>query len=193
VDYPLIYLLRHGQTEWNAQGRFQGQKNSDLTAKGHGDARAQGRILGPIFTAYPDIDIFASPLGRVRQTVDIALEPHHRSAIDDPDLMEISSGNWEGKTLRDIESGWPDLFKAYQAPFDLFMLAPGGEGAEALFARSTRFLQRLTGPAILFTHGTTMNVLRGLIRGLPYAEISQLDHRQGCVYRIENGVEEIFD
>ena len=69
MKLPQIFLLRHGQTQWNAEGRFQGQMNSDLTQLGQDHAATQGRLLSTVFKDFPDIDVYGSPLGRVQQTV----------------------------------------------------------------------------------------------------------------------------
>lgn len=191
--FPLLYLLRHGQTEWNLQGRFQGQTNSPLTARGKEDAAAQGRLLAPIFKQLPTIDIYASPLGRVRQTAEIALRDHNRAPTLHDGLKEIHIGDWQGLSLREIEAGWPKIFNAHPTTFDLLAMSPSGEGAEALFARCSAFLQGLNGPSVLFTHGAAMAVFRCIARDLPPQDATQLDHRQGCIYRIQNGHEEIFD
>lgn len=193
MAFPLLYLLRHGQTEWNVQGRFQGQLNSPLTTRGKEDAAAQGRLLGPILAEHPKINIFSSPLGRVRQTADIALLAHNRAPVFHDALMEINIGDWQGLSLQEIESGWPDIYNAHPTTFDLLAKSPTGEGVEALFSRCSAFLHGLTGPSVLFSHGAAMAVLRSIARGLPADDVAQLDHRQGCIYRIQNREEEIFN
>jgi len=186
-------MLRHGQTEWNVAGRYQGQNNSPLTVQGAQDARRQGALLAQVFARHPAIDLFASPLGRVRQTVDLAMNGYGRVPVFHDSLKEIHIGSWEGLSLSQIESGWPDIFNACPAPFDLLAMAPDGEGFDHLYARCTDFLNSLTAPSVLFTHGATMAVLRSIARGLPICDIGRLDHRQGCIYRIENAGEDILD
>jgi 2,3-bisphosphoglycerate-dependent phosphoglycerate mutase len=192
MELPKIYLLRHGQTEWNALGRFQGQKNSDLTKTGQDHAAAQGRLLNQVFKHHPDIDIYASPLGRVRQTAGIALHDHDRDPVFNDDLKEISVGDWEGATSLDIEAGWPDLFNDSQTSMDLFLSAPKGENYDDMHTRCYRFLSALTGPSIIFSHGVTIRFLRKIACGLSYEDLTQLDNRQGCIYVIEDGQETLL-
>lgn len=192
MKLPLIYLLRHGQTKWNAEGRFQGQMNSDLTELGQGHAAVQGRLLTSVFEQFPDIDVYGSPLGRVQQTARIALAQHDRTPIIRDDLKEIDAGDWEGVTRLDIEAGWPDIFNRCQTSIELFMYAPNGEGAEVLDERCKRFLSDLKRPSVIFSHGTTIAVLRGIARGLTFEQMTQLDHQQGCIYVIENGQETLL-
>jgi probable phosphoglycerate mutase len=192
MKLPLLYLLRHGQTEWNALGRFQGQLNSNLTETGKGHAAAQGRLLAPIFEQSPDIDIYASPLGRVCETYTIALAEHRREPVLNDDLKEISVGDWEGCTKLDIEEGWPAIYNESQTSLDLFLAAPKGETYDDMYNRCHRFLSNLSGPSVVFSHGVTIRFLRKIAQGLSYEELSQLDNQQGSIYVIENGQESLL-
>ncbi|MEH6360994.1 MAG: histidine phosphatase family protein [Amylibacter sp.] len=192
MKLPLLYLLRHGQTEWNAMGRFQGQLNSDLTDVGKGHATTQGRLLGPIFEHFPNIDIHASPLGRVRETAAIALAGHGRRPVFNDDLKEIAFGDWEGLTKDEIEAGWPTIFNDAQTSVDLFMFSPNGENYDDMYDRCHRFLSGLTKPAVVFCHGMTITFLRKIALGLSYDEFTQLSRHQGCIYVIEDGQETLL-
>ena len=192
MKLPLLYLLRHGQTEWNAMGRFQGQLNSDLTDVGKGHAATQGRLLEPIFEQFPDIDIFGSPLGRVKETAQIALADYGRKPVFNDDLKEINFGNWESLTRQEIEAGWPDLFNASQTDIDLYLFSPSGENYDDMHERCLRFLSCLTQPAVIFSHGMTITFLRKIALGLSYDEFAQLSRQQGCIYEIEDGQETLL-
>ena len=189
---PLLYLLRHGQTVWNAAGRFQGHMNSDLTVIGQNHAATQGRLLSSVFNEFPNIDVYGSPLGRVRQTAQIALAAHNRTPVLRDDLKEISVGDWEGVARHDIEAGWPDLFNASQTSLELSISAPNGEGYDALYERCQRFLRCLKGPSVVFSHGITISFMRSIVRGLPFEELAQLNNLQGCIYFIKDGQETIL-
>jgi probable phosphoglycerate mutase len=192
MKFPVLYLLRHGQTEWNAAGRFQGHMNSDLTDIGQNHAATQGRLLSSVFNKFPDIDVYGSPLGRVRQTAQIALADHNRTPVLRDDLKEISVGDWEGVSKQDIEAGWPDLFNASQTSLELSISAPNGEGYDALYERCQRFLKDLKGPSVVFSHGITISFMRSIIRGLSYDELLQLNNLQGCIYVIKDGQETLL-
>jgi probable phosphoglycerate mutase len=187
-----LYLLRHGQTEWNTMGRFQGQMNSDLTETGKGHAATQGRLLKPVFEQFPDIDIHASPLGRVCETFEIALADYGRTPVFNDDLKEIAFGDWEGLLKSEIEAGWPYIFNEAQTDADLFMFSPNGENYDDMHDRCHRFLSNLTQPAVVFTHGMTITFLRTIARGLSYEEFTQLDRQQGCIYVIKDGQETLL-
>jgi probable phosphoglycerate mutase len=185
IKHP-IFLLRHGQTEWNLEGRLQGRLDSPLTQKGHAQAALQRDILKPIFTAMPQIAIHASPLKRAWDTAFCAADGRvvHKHDL----LMEVSAGSWEGRLRADIvaERGGS---AAEKDMFDLFLSAPDGEGAQALEARCRAYLTALTGPTVIVSHGVVSAFLRGLLRGLDLAEIAQLSHDQGVVCALSGGKE----
>ena len=123
AELPPIWFLRHGQTEWNLEGRLQGHKDSPLTALGRSQAARQARILPDILqrVATGAGGCFASPLGRAQETARIALAG--RGFVTDPRLSEIATGDWEGRLRAEVATGEGDLF--------LYAGAPGGEGVVA--------------------------------------------------------------
>ena len=104
-----IFLLRHGETEWNAAGRFQGQWDSTLTARGHEQAAQLGRILVRALAGRLSVPLHVSPLGRTRDTAAIVRRsvPGLAPDIIEPRLQEVSTGAWDGLTRAEIEAGWP--------------------------------------------------------------------------------------
>ncbi|AXI46957.1 histidine phosphatase family protein [Sulfitobacter sp. SK012] len=185
--YPKIWFLRHGQTEWNAQYRLQGQLDSALTPRGISDAQDQARIMPDILAQSPQV--FASPLGRVRQTAQIALggAPY----IEDPRLMEIHAGAWQGMLRSDIYKQHPEFIEDGASALDIYEAAEGGEGLAALEARIVDFLSELTVPTVIVAHGLLGQVLRGHVCNVPAPEVGQLSNEQGCVYLLENGQETV--
>src|SRR6185295_13488379 len=104
----LIFLVRHGQTEYNAEGRIQGARDSALTPLGV----EQGQRLGRMFAglADPACRIIASPLGRTQHTARL-IRGHAGLKCEiatDPRLAEISLGQWDGQLRADIEQASPD-------------------------------------------------------------------------------------
>jgi probable phosphoglycerate mutase len=96
-----VLLLRHGQSTWNAAGRWQGQADPPLSALGEEQARAAARALAPI-----DV-IVASDLARARQTAEIIAEVHGLVIQVDRRLREVDMGPWSGLTRAEIEASWP--------------------------------------------------------------------------------------
>ena len=187
-----IFLLRHGQTEWNREGRLQGHRDSALTETGIAQAEAQRNILAPILRHLPDIAIHASPLGRAWHTAQIAADGHPVTAKEA--LKEVSAGSWEGRLRADVvaEQGFGSAEE--KDMFRLFLNAPGGEGEAALRQRCTAYLAGLTAPTVVVAHGVVSALLRGLLCDLTLEEIASLPHRQGVVTAVCAGqVESLCD
>jgi probable phosphoglycerate mutase len=103
----LIYVIRHGQTDWNAERRLQGQKDIPLNAIGREQARQNGINLAEILKVEGiEFDFIASPLGRTRATMEIAREAMNLAPADyrtDERLVEVSFGDWEGFTIKELK------------------------------------------------------------------------------------------
>ncbi|MEE9427728.1 MAG: histidine phosphatase family protein [Paracoccaceae bacterium] len=192
-EFPEIFVLRHGQTEWNSIGRHQGRMDSALTENGKGQARQQSAILAKLLDGYSNVDAYCSPQGRAFDTAQIVLEPMEMLATTDDRLCEISFGRWEGLTFDEIASGWPELCKyADQDMFGWNFQAPGGERFEDMCGRVKSFLDGLTNPTVIITHGITSHVLRGLWLGVGQDEMAALAGGQGCVYHLKDSRQQRF-
>ncbi|UWQ27326.1 histidine phosphatase family protein [Leisingera sp. M523] len=189
MQFPKIWLLRHGQTEWNAEHRIQGQLESPLTPLGIEHARRQAGLMAPVLEQKPAC--YASPLGRAQQTADIAL----RGApfVTDPRLAEAFAGVFQGMTLQEVAQRYPQIHGANPRNLDLFCEAPGGEGYARFHGRILDFMLSLTGPSVVVAHGLLGQVMRGIICGLPRDSMAALPNGQGCVYVLENGMETVLE
>lgn len=186
MTYQPIYVLRHGETEWNAEGRFQGTLNSPLTETGQAQARAQQRILSQLdLTGF---DVRVSPQGRAFETAGIALSRQALELHTDTRLREIDVGEWSGVLRAGLTAQGQVLEDTPDGPLALYEHAPGGEGFAALRARCTDFLNSLTRPTICVTHGITSRMLRSVALGLPSAKLGDLPGGQGVVYVVETGL-----
>lgn len=187
-DYSELFLLRHGQTKWNLENRIQGQANSDLTPLGIRQAKAQAEILAGLVLP-EDPGFFCSPLGRARQTAQHAFQGISKAIVFDDRLKEIAVGAWEGRLRSEVMVD--GLHQSGLSEFEKYTQAPGGEGFASLERRVLSFLTSLTGPAVVLAHGISLTILRGLVLGLDFQEITSLDRPQGRVIRIADGEESI--
>lgn len=179
TDYPELFILRHGQTVWNKAGKFQGRRDSPLTALGRAQALRQRAILDG-FGMVPSL-VYSSPQGRALATARLIFGDDVPIRMDDR-LQEIDFGLWEGKTRDEVHSEIDGAFdEAGQWQFN----SPGGEDLPALMRRARDFLDALPGPAIIVSHGTLSIVLRGICMALSEAEMLALPKEQGCVYHVE--------
>ena len=136
-----ILLLRHGETDWNRQSRFQGQIDVPLNATGRRQGRQAAAFLGrsPISRAY------SSPLARPRETAELVLE-HHSGVplVTEQGLLEIGHGLWEGKLEQEIQARWPQLLATWKAaPHQVVMPGPGGETIQQVSQRAVAAVARI--------------------------------------------------
>jgi len=126
-----ILLARHGETPWNAEGRYQGREDIPLSAVGERQAKALGERLAGV-----SIDrAVASPLGRALTTAKLALGAARADMLTtDAGLMEIAHGEWEGLLASEIAARDPEMLRQWrEAPERVQM--PGGESLAEVFAR----------------------------------------------------------
>jgi probable phosphoglycerate mutase len=180
MSFPELYILRHGETEWNAENRMQGELNSRLTTKGQADAARQGAILAG--RSLDGFQFFSSPQGRAFQTAGIALAGIADHIRTDDRLREIGVGDWSGRLRAELPmpEGRDPVMEQYE-------LAPNGEGFAGVKARVDAFLTDLTGPAVLVTHGVTSAILRALMVGEKAYAGQSVQGGQGCVYHLRGG------
>ena len=139
-----ILLLRHGQSTWNAEGRWQGWSDPPLSALGESQAEeAAGSLAGVGATA-----VVTSDLGRARTTGRILADALGLGPpVEDRDLREYDVGDWEGLTRPEIESGWPDQLAAWRE--GRLLATPGGETRAAFLQRIMAALRRVAADADL--------------------------------------------
>ena len=188
---PVIYYMRHGETDWNVVGRLQGQRDIPLNARGRAQAARCGEILRDLFAqASSDpaaFDYVSSPLTRARQTLALSrgvlgLAPNDFAA--EPRLTEITFGDWEGFTIAQLRTRDPQRL-AMREHDKWHFLPPGGESYEMVAARMLAWYRGLTRDTVVAAHGGTA---RGLMAALGIAKPAAaplLDIAQGVVYRFE--------
>src|ERR1700760_4361850 len=101
---PPLPLARHGETDWNREGRWQGWADPPLNDTG----RAQARELAEQLRSVPFDAVFSSDLARARETAEIVAAPHGVPVVVEPQLREIDIGSWSGLTHDEIRSRFPD-------------------------------------------------------------------------------------
>jgi probable phosphoglycerate mutase len=195
LDRPL-YVLRHGETAWNLERRMQGTRNSDLTVRGRAQARAMGRALAGELAREPGPTIFLrSPLGRARETSlivgrELGLDPDEWR--DDRRLAELSYGDWEGFSWKEIEVHRPGALADWRADPHGFC-PPGGETHFELRRRSAAVLADIVASrmrTVIVGHGVSGAVLRGINLGLGAKAMFVLEKPQDAFFRLTAGDEE---
>lgn len=181
-----IFLVRHGETEWNRARRYQGWSDSPLTAEGIAQAEAIGHRLRTLSEA-AGAEIVASPTGRARRTAEIIAQCLDRTAplrFDDR-LREISLGSWDGLNRKEIRSRMGEEF----VEFEWYFRTPDGESYDGFAGRIASWLEEAgDGPLIAVCHGVVTRVLRGLYGGLPSTAALRLPVPQDRIFRLAGGV-----
>jgi broad specificity phosphatase PhoE len=190
---PVIYYIRHGETGWNAEGRFQGSKDIPLNDLGREQAVASGKILGRILAqdGYQTIALpfVSSPLIRARLTMELARGalnlPAAGYAIDDR-LREIGYGHWEGLTQPEMKLHDAETFASRRA--DRWSVpAPGGESYVSVAARMRDWFNSLTADTVTVAHGGTMRALMVVLGVATEIEAAETPIGQGVVYVFRDG------
>ena len=187
MSLPDLYILRHGETEWNRAGRWQGRQDSPLTERGLAQARAQGALLRDLALSSETTRLISSPQGRARRTAAIVAEVAGWTGpiLEDDRLVEIDVGDWTGLT-RDAMRASVD--RPDGAGFlSLYARAPNGEAFADLWARCASFLFDQSGPAVVVTHGITSRFLRAVALGMEVDDAEDLPGGQGVIHRVVSG------
>ena len=190
---PVIYYIRHGETPWNAEGRFQGSRDIPLNDRGRAQAATAGGILRDLIsraTREPHhFTYVSSPLTRARTTMDLL-----RGALGMPSdgyavehrLREIGWGEWEGLTVPEMQVHDPVTFAARRS--DRWnVTAPKGETYAQVTTRLRAWLAELTSDTVAVAHGGTMRALMVATGAATTLEAIEARVEQGVVYVFSGG------
>lgn len=161
-----IYIVRHGQTQWNTESRMQGALDSPLTQEGIRAAHALKEKIKDL-----DLDaIYTSPQGRALTTAQILRGDRDLDLVQDPDLRELSVKIWEGRVFDQVKKTHPqDLHRYLKEPQNYH--PPGEENYYDLMDRARSFLNRLKAQdhknVLVVSHGVTINALLNVMEGIP--------------------------
>ncbi len=186
-DGARLLLVRHGETDWNREGRFQGQIDIPLNGTGRRQAEAAGRFLAPVTINRA----YTSCMARPRQTAEAILAAHPGVPLtSSTGLVEIGHGLWEGRLESDIAAGWPALLADWKrAPHTVQM--PEGETLQDVWERSLTTWQHIAASlasnetALVVAHdAVNKTILCGLL-GLGAADIWAIKQGNGGVSVID--------
>ncbi|MFE8698867.1 histidine phosphatase family protein [Cytobacillus sp. FJAT-53684] len=166
-----LYIIRHGETEWNTEKRMQGRLDSDLTEKGRNAALLLGeRLKDTVFDR-----IISSPSQRTMDTAQLVRGKRPISFETDERLMEIALGDWQGKTEDEIKALFPSQYDLYWNHPTLYE-NPEGERFIDVMERVASFLEELvnttpSGNVLVVTHGVVLKTLYLLCRNAPIDQL----------------------
>jgi probable phosphoglycerate mutase len=186
----MIYLVRHGETDWNRAGRQQGRLDSPLTENGVTQVRAVARKLRQLLSGEQDIRIESSPLGRAMQSaVLIATElglPVDAITVA-PLLIEHNLGVWQGLTFEEIYTLYPAARRHRDADKWTYVVE-GGESYAQVIARARQWLAaRTTKVTVAVTHEMISRTIQGAYAALAPEETLRRSHPHDCIHVLHDG------
>ncbi|WP_324380349.1 histidine phosphatase family protein [Enterovirga sp.] len=175
--------MRHGETDWNAEARLQGQQDIALNAVGRFQAEQAGRRLAELAPDAAQLRYLCSPLGRTRETMEImrrsiGLPPGDYSL--EPRFAELTFGDWEGLTWREVRRAQAELAAERERDKWSFV-PPNGESYAMLAERVAPAIDDLPERSVVVSHGGVARALLNLLSGLPEKKAPLLDIWQGRV------------
>lgn len=187
----IIYFVRHGQTDWNAEGRLQGQEDTSLNDIGRSQATRNGERLAELITEPGDFDFVASPLWRTRETMERLRNAMGLDAAayrTDVRLLEVHFGTWQGHTFPELEKVDAGCFARREQ--DKWHFIPPGDNAESydmLASRVKTWLDQASPRTVCVAHGGVLRAIFRLTETLSPVECAALSIPQDRVLRFVDG------
>jgi broad specificity phosphatase PhoE len=180
-----LFLLRHGETLWNRQRRYQGCVDTALSPEGIAQAEAASLAL----TRRPLAHVYSSPLRRARETAEAVARRHGHGVRVDLAFRELCHGLWEGLTVEEVRAQFPDLYAAWRATPETVTM-PNGESLLQVRARVLDGLERLAaahdGESVcLVAHGAPIRLLILEALGLPPGRLWAVHCSPGGLTEVE--------
>ena len=173
---PKVLMVRHGESEWNALGKWQGRADIALTEAGREQARAAADYVRT--TALPVTRVLASTLRRAHETAEIIAERLGLAAVmTDQRLVETDVGPWEGLRADEIEAAWPRYLRDRKTP-------PGFEPPDQVFARATQAIREaaLVGEhTLIVSHSGVIRTIRRIMT----VHDRRLHNLEGCTFSLD--------
>lgn len=191
--WPELFFIRHGETPWNAERRYQGRKDIPLNERGQGQADLNGKTLAALLAARgtdpASLEWHASPLSRAMETMErvrAAFDTPLPDIIVDERLVEISFGALEGLLHDDLPEHLATAPGERDASYWEFR-PENGENYVDVEARITDFSLGLGGPSVVVAHGGIARVFRVLVEHAPIDEIINWPPPQDVILHFKEG------
>jgi broad specificity phosphatase PhoE len=180
-----LFLVRHGETKWNREGKYTGQTDIPLNKTGKKQAKNAARYLASI---QPDV-IFSSDLVRALETAQIINQLVKIPIKTDDRLREINQGDWEGMHIDEIKGKFHGLFVSRQND-PLNVASPGGETIGQVYNRVCSVLEEICwmypdGKVVITAHGIVLAILQIIAVGIPIQDVFEYIPENADVIQIE--------
>ena len=183
-----IYLIRHGETDWNKEGRLQGQADMALNEEGIRQAKVAAERLSGLFFDR----IYCSPLCRALVTAEIIKGDREIPLAEDRRLLEIGFGRYEGRKIAEIEQDTNDPFHSFFMAPEQYAPPETAESFQAVYDRSRQFLrqelfplEKRCGQVLLVAHGALNRSIVNPLAGIPLERFWELSMENCSVFVLE--------
>lgn len=180
-----IIFIRHGETDWNRTGRYQGQRDIELSETGHKQAQklAAGLNIGR------PAAIYSSDLQRARQTAGYLSAKYQLPIKSSSLLREINFGQWEGMAYRDIIADWPEEAQNLTASPERLKI-PGGESLLEVQQRANEIISQICNEypndvVIVVTHGAFIKIAIATVLQMSLNGIWRFDTKNTSITKIK--------
>lgn len=190
-----IYFIRHGETDWNKEGKMQGRTDIPLNESGRFVAELTREALKEI----PFDAAFTSPLKRAKETAQIIMQGRDAQIIDEERVIEVSFGTYEGIKMEDWDENLTNFFQHPEA----YVATEGGETIEEVLERESDFLQELyqkeeykDSTVLVSSHGAALSGLLTVIKNNPVSKYWAGGLHKNCgitIVKVKDGVPEILE
>ncbi len=180
-----VYVIRHGETEWNALMKYQGHTDMPLSQRG----RRQAELLGKRLSTENFHAFYASDLKRAYETAKIISKFHGQEVKTVPELKELNFGSWEGLNIEEIKESFPDVLKQWwEKPFSIKI--PGGETLSDMVNRSVTAVKKIVSRhsgenIVLVSHGGVIRGIIGSVLGMDLNKYWRLRQDNACLNIID--------
>lgn len=181
-----LILVRHGETDWNREGRLQGGQDIPLNDLGRTQAAEAAERLRTLVPGFAALDFICSPMHRARETMDILraeLELVPGAYRLDDRLKELTFGSWEGFTWRDIRKAEREQAQLRERDKWGFV-PPGGESYGMLAQRIRPVLEELQRETVIVSHGGVARAILALVGAVPQQKASLVEIWQGKILTV---------
>lgn len=180
-----IFLIRHGETQWNFDARYQGHSDIELSEKG----TLQGEKLGLYFKRFSLDAVYASDLKRAFTTAQLIAQYHNLEVQLVPDMREINFGVWEGLTFKDIREKYRELADMWLKEPEQLVI-PEGENFAQVKKRAYQAILNLVDKhqgqnVVVVSHGGTIRTVLCAILDLPLSKMWQIKQDNTALNMIE--------
>jgi probable phosphoglycerate mutase len=197
MKLPTIILVRHGQTKWNVEGRYQGRLNSDLTEKGKEQAKSNASKIAKVVNLNEPFKIFSSPLGRAKESCHIICDElgiDKNKVIFDERILEFNYGIFEGKTRDECKEKYSQVLADREANKWSYQIE-NGESYMLVTKRLKLWLESVSDEkvVIMVAHEMVNRALRGIYCNLDSDSMLVLRQANDIVLKLENSEESLVE